>query len=168
MTDLAELLKRVEEAEGPDRAIDLAIGLALDGWFIKPLQINIPDETWNMVHMPMPGGGYYIVTDSPGAEYTAFTASLDAAVALVEKQLHNLSAWSLYTPGRRVVERIGDSGMAKSVIAGKFGCTIHSPISSGGGPKWDGYGPTPALALIAALLRVKLAATPPSSGGQAK
>ena len=34
MTDLQALLKRVEEATGSDRKLDVAIGVALDGWEI--------------------------------------------------------------------------------------------------------------------------------------
>ena len=118
MTDLHSLLARVEKAEGADREIDFAIAEALDG-----------------------------VNRVSSAARLRYTASLDAAVALVEK----------------VFPRCG------------YGASLRWPeISRGpdevahgwihhGDDTHEGDAHTPALALIAALLRA-LDASPPHSG----
>ena len=82
MSDLLELLERVKAAAGPDRELDAAITIALgDG----------PGEGWTLITQDKPGvfnmdagrwiNGCRIRTPKP------FTASIDAALALVERKL---------------------------------------------------------------------------------
>lgn len=75
--------------------------------------------------------------DHPGSEYPALTESLDAAVALVEKALPGCH-WEVTTTGW------------------KPGATIMwRPLTPWGSQ--GAYAPTPAIALILALLRAKAA-----------
>lgn len=131
MTALTDLLARVEKADGPDAWLFRDVLLAL-----------VPD--------PLTGGEAATV---PVQVFRAnalklFRAGgyLDATLALVERVLGADWRWLLTNVGY-------DGG----VYQGGCGATIHSPISSGGGPKWSGFANTPALALLAALLRALIA-----------
>lgn len=108
-----ELRKRVEAATGPDREIDLLIGLTIDGWQIG----DLIDGRF----APILGGT--LVRDSsgninvaaPGGMYPAPTESIDEALALVERMLpgaeyeittlYGVAAVTIFTPftayGRR-------------------------------------------------------------------
>lgn len=123
-----ELLERVEAATGPDRELDRDILKALptptDGWgSVWPEHI-----TWDSLTLLSPWAA-------------PITASIDAAVALVEKML----------PGRDVNLEIGNVGadrVTDAYISGADGY-FEEPKT----PDAHGYGITPALALCAALLR---------------
>lgn len=144
MTQLADLLARLEKAEGPDREIDAALLVAL----LKPEQLaddlryyRLPSPS--MDHMEMCAPGTYWLKQRSGASlHTSphYTASLDAALALVERvlpsrewcvgvDLENSCAWA------QVENDVWDE--ATGHIRGKAN--------------------TPALALLAALLRAKIA-----------
>lgn len=72
MTDFADLLARVREAKGPDRDLDAAIALAT-GW---THEVNHEEdyECWRK-------------SDGKAAYLPRYTASIDAALALVERML---------------------------------------------------------------------------------
>lgn len=79
MTKYADIIERLEKAEDFDRDLDRDIGLALMGWRYEEVEgfgqmIYIPDEN-----------AYY--PDHPGSLTQSITASVDAAIALVEKTL---------------------------------------------------------------------------------
>ena len=75
MTDLTALLERVEAATGPDREIDTEIARAF-GW--TPPGIN--PALWEGKETP----SWWA---TPGFGMPAYTSSLDAAIALVERVL---------------------------------------------------------------------------------
>lgn len=82
---LKTLIQRIEEAGGPDRELDLAIGLAIGGWELG----RYTAEGW------FAEAGGTMVRDHdgdiwpahPGSLYPALTESIDAALALVERCL---------------------------------------------------------------------------------
>lgn len=120
MTDLSELRERLEKAEGPCRELDLAICEAL----------NLVEVEQDDIIGPHP------VVKLPGKTYCTaapLTSSLDAAVALVERQNR---LWTM------------ESGGAPS-------CVYIAQVCSGGDyPGWhEGASTTAALALCTALLR---------------
>ena len=120
---LRSILERVEAADGADREIDFAIAEALDG-----------------------------VNRVSSAARLRYTASLDAAVALVQKML---PLWLIS------ISQI-DRTQSYDPVSGWCAELKPSRLARGT-PVDDGYGETPALALIAALLRA-LDASPPHSG----
>lgn len=84
MADLSELLERVKAATGPDRELDCEIAIAVDGYFTLPprwdggpIGYGYVDADGTLIH---PGhGGDQLVK--------RYTASIDAALALVERCL---------------------------------------------------------------------------------
>ena len=130
---LQALLERVEKAEGPDRELDALIWTAATG-----------HET----HYPNPymreAEGLHAYTERRGDDLSrwyrvpALTDSIDAAVALVESRL------------------IGPSWSVSSALNARVTCAVR------GGARhfYDAEGNTPALALIAALLRALIASEP--------
>ena len=132
MTALADLIARVEKAEGPDREIDAAICLALESdrfgqWRAarpKGLMLSIEDDLARFA-----------------SKRGHLTASLDAAVALVERRLPELWEWSVRCYGKPP----------------QYCAYVDAP--AGGKKFWhfDTYianAAAPALAIILALLRV--------------
>lgn len=91
MTDLNELLERVKAATGPDRGLDARIEFTLSG--VSFFESDIADLL-QVIDEPT-GYGKYQKIDS--ANIPSFTASIDAALALVERVLPNtlrrLSDW---------------------------------------------------------------------------
>jgi hypothetical protein len=88
MTDLTALISALERATGPDRELDLEIGLAFGGWSYVDMpphgkMIFVPDEK-----------SYYI--DHPGSLYPSYTETVDAALAFMLAQLPGWD-WSLYS-----------------------------------------------------------------------
>jgi hypothetical protein len=81
MTDLTGLLARCEAATDFDRELDRAIGFAIDGW--KTAEIT---RTTGVVSQMIDIHGD-LYPDHPGSMYPAFTESIDAALALVERML---------------------------------------------------------------------------------
>ena len=132
MSALKELLERVERAEGPDRDYDWDLAF-LDGWKFDEIS-----DTWTM-----PDGHWDQFLTPP-----RYTASLDAAVALVERKLpgHHWSVSrqceypSLAFCDYRFAAFVGDYGSPKRA-----------------------EGPTPAIAVIKALLRALIASELQSS-----
>ena len=114
------LLQRVREAGGPDRELDRAVALHF-GW------TDYDDGMGVMTRMRDPEG---VV----GAHYApSFSASLDAAVALVER-VRPETHWLIQTSGK-----IEDHTFDAEMWSGGKGSGFHQ-------------GATPALALLAALL----------------
>lgn len=123
MSDLKALRERVESATGADREIDAALWCALLHPDCKPSQSR---------------PGYVAITDDDPSrwgykEVEHYTASLDAALALVEAKLPG-SAWSVSTV------MFGRGGYVAGI--GRVG--LNEDI--------EARAPTPALALLAALL----------------
>lgn len=134
--DLAALLVRVEKAEGADRELDTRIWqvLVFDPKLLKP------GHDW----LKTPGLGY---------SKPAYTASLDAALALCERVLPGCY-WRAaeLTPGEIAGMRPPGNQ--------EFWATVGPA-----GAQEQAFGFTPALALIAAMLRALLALAGDTSGG---
>jgi hypothetical protein len=97
MADLNELLERVEKAMGPDRELDGEIAAALrDG-------DKLPDwaKNWAGEWRPTIQGSVVLMQNSgePGPHFSSskYTASIDAALALVERKLPGWH-WSVSNP----------------------------------------------------------------------
>lgn len=133
--DLMELIKRLEKASGPDRALDEAVMAVFyvrdkrhigvtEGWDDEPdSYLPVKSDVW-----VDPATDKWVSTHAH-----PFTASLDAAVALVERVLPGW-VWHASSDGphARVQDRPGLL-FARQVFEGK--------------------GSTPAAALVLALLR---------------
>lgn len=128
MGELMTLAERVEAAEGPSRELDGLLWCALHGKrfaeafesYGRPDRTGVaytepPKRTRATVHVP------------------AYTASLDAALALLESKLHGSHAR---------LQGVGNAWFAEvnPTAAGTFG-------------RWSANGCTGALALCAALLK---------------
>jgi len=131
-----ELLEKIEAATGPDREIDTAIWLQMTPGATR--------SQWSYIHK---ASGRECFVDETRDETRrlittpAYTASIDAAVGLVERML----------PGRDVNLEIGNVGpdrVTDAYISGADGY-FEEPKT----PDAHGYGLTPALALCAALIR---------------
>lgn len=127
MTDLQSLLSRVEKATGPDRELDEQLAMRLAGF---KATITVGHEALgNLRTVP--------------AHAPHYSASLDAALALVEGALGIKGTfWRL-----RLVYPVSDNCANAYVVIWPY-------------PKWVaayGEAPTPALALLAALLRALIA-----------
>lgn len=72
---VGDIVKRLEEAIGPDRELDRAIGFLLDGW-------ELSGDADNLIYVPNEVTYY---ADHPGAMYPSFTENIDAALGLVER-----------------------------------------------------------------------------------
>lgn len=138
---LQELLARVEKAERPDRELDTEIFWRL----VNNQYANEGDYGWRKWRDAKEAAK----TARPGEfddwadhnEYACYTASIDAAVALVERML----------PGWMGEVCFGKSGDQD----GRFGATLEHYHMPPYGVLGDGA--TPALALIAALLKALIA-----------
>ena len=120
MTSLTDLLARVEAAQGPDRELDCAIFCATAA---SPFQSYYPDCVLASQ------GGFAARLEIDDIE--KFTASLDAAVALMERVLPGWS-WTLRSNSTAV---------------------LWSPQSDAHDREMVARCATPALALLAAILR---------------
>ncbi len=147
MTDLSTLISRLEEATGADREIDAAVFVALN----KPEQY--PDDLRyyrlphpSMDHMDMCAPGTYWLKQRSGASLRTspkLTESLDAVLSLAERVLPGWE-WAIFryaAPGR--------GGMEKA-------CARIFPVNGQHMGSGDCLGATPALALLAAVLKAKL------------
>ena len=141
MTDLQELLARLEAAQEADRVLDAALYCAL-----------LAPDCKASISRP----GFVAITDDDPSrwrynEAQHYTASIDAALALVERALPG-AWWTLRHAG----------GAPPSGFA----------IAELYRPEWryDASGPTPAIALLIALVRAKIAeaSTPAPTDGQPK
>lgn len=131
MSEMTELLKRVEEATDFDRQLDRDIGLAIGGW--KLVEVATPNPTW----MLDVDGDLY--PDHPGSMYPALTEGMEAALALLEYRIPNNWGWRLEN--------------TSPVYSFRFW------PSSTSGSHFDGEGKTGGLAIIAALLKALSAQT---------
>ena len=87
--DIASLLERVRLAEGPDRELDLQLGLTLGGW--RHLEPDARGDEWLKAD-----DTYYPWPTYPGQDWPSFTESLDTALALVERVAPG-AVWSVCT-----------------------------------------------------------------------
>ena len=123
MTAITDLMARVEKAEGPDREIDEDLFAALIDTHGVPTDVA------------------FLLEGAP-----RYTASLDAAVALVERMLPELWEWSVRSDSRGY--SAADIHMPPPA-EGEYWLKEHSRQPN----THPGFAPTPALALLLALLR---------------
>lgn len=135
--ELEALLARVESATGPDREIDLA--LMILGWG-GPRERYLTDELDRLAF----------------GEQWKFTASLDAALALVERVL----------PGRDIDLELRE-GMQDGQVHRFTDATIYAQAYSDDKRDFKAFGNSPALALLTALLRAKAKDAQPHGTPQA-
>ena len=133
MSDLRGLIERVEKATGPDREIDWAIADAT----------NHPSFATRFEHMWPPFG----IGSSLDCAILDYTASVDAALALVEKMRPGYQ-WGVSSVGIK----IGTHPDGKAAYGEGFRAhvTKNSPLRP---MPSTADAPTPALAIILALLR---------------
>ena len=134
MMELGELIERVEKLTGPDREVDCEIAWAT-GWDIEATNYS---GTWRRAFPSWRGVGERTHRAADNWGVPPFTASLDAAVALVERVLPAWS-WECRASGT------GDKGQA----------TVWNPIKAPGhNDEQLAYNcPSPAIALVLATLR---------------
>jgi hypothetical protein len=125
--DYASLLEGVKAATGPDRELDDAI-LSAVGWFDADAPARFGAQTID----------------------GRITASLDAALGLVERVLPGCEMSILRTAALRQTRGsewgadLWDGSLPDGDNAGRYGGKMNSV---------SGAGPTPALAVLAALLK---------------
>lgn len=135
MPDLAALAERLEKATGPDRELDADISVVLLGGEIQWKQTRFTGESYparkyaSRDHV----GGFAV------GPVELLTASIDAALALVEKVLPGWS-WQIGT-----YARVGISAQLAEPISTEYGPAI--------GQRADVKAPTAPLAILIALLR---------------
>lgn len=138
MIGVGNLIGRVKAANGPDRELDRAIGLAVGGWWATV------DEHGDAI---MCDGDRY--PDHPGSMYPALTESVDAALALVERLL---PGWRVSIFGNHLTGAKGGKGWRVGLQSPQKA----KPDSLGfRWPKINAdclYAPTAPLAILAALL----------------
>lgn len=136
MSSLTDLLSRVEGATGADRKLDAEI------WMIVT-----PGDYKRVVHPASglrPRGEDFASWEATWAPRAApyFTDSLDAALELMER-VNAAFCWRVHKQVPSEVETTN----------GAFWATCGLP-----GEQEDARGPTPAIALISAMLRALIAA----------
>lgn len=149
MTDLSDLIARIEGEARGSRALDCLIAKQA-GWFRYTRE-----KGCTMKHGGWIAPEDFRGTDSQGApildglhgttihrDPPSFTRSLDAAVSLVPEGWQGNGG--LLWPGR-------DNG----VWVNHAKATLKHDLSSGGAPRVIAYAATPALALCAASLRAR-------------
>lgn len=152
MTDLSAIRQRVESAGGPDRELDAVLwALVIEGLEVVEFQNEILGQK----------DGYEIRlgTIDPGkvqrnftcyqSRIPHYTASLDAAIALVEKVLPGRS-WSVRDQKESSFPRA--VGAHAHIMAACGDDTLRGDFSA--------QAPTPALALCLALLKALEGQTP--------
>lgn len=149
MSDLAELLARVEAAKGPSRLLDAKITVALNirpewvrrAYPAEPLWIDHRDPRFEPVIRIHTTGKRRSVGHPPLEEYAAYTASLDAALALAERVRPGACVLMQITPARTLVN-------------------LHTrPLGLIGNWQPLASAKTAPLALLAALLKSLIAET---------
>lgn len=136
MSDLPALLARVRAATGPDRKLDLDIGMALAG-FPGAIGAAATISTRD-------GGLSWQTTDGP----PRYTASLDAVVALIESRMPGWT-WALYA----------DPVLAGGRAARAYLWSAERTRRGRGWPKHnrEAVADTPALALLDCALQAEIA-----------
>lgn len=134
MTDLPNILQRLEAAIGPSRELDALIACAFDDKVSNPradgaVDLTMDDGCWNTESLP-------------------FTASIDAAIGLVERE---------YPQGRWVIQDGIPNGPSALIYTDD---ELEAPHTYKREPVvWavDMSAPTVPLAILSALLRAKIA-----------
>lgn len=144
MTDLSELLAKLEAAEGPSRELDADIAVEIVGFFRAPAKYEQDDFDYcykdkdGTVICPGHGGDQLV---------PLYTASLDAIAALVEASLPPLKHFSDQpSEGWKF-------GVYRLVLPGSWTAWIRKHGEDG----VDAKARTPALALCIALVKAKQA-----------
>lgn len=139
---LQDLLRRVESATGADRELDRDLFMALVPCDRAPFRYWAPVDEHNGHGEPREGWVYYAPHCGQAIEVPAYTASLDAALALVERCDPGFK-WRVaaYTPAE--AQACGIDRAERP-----FWATCGLPSE-----QEQATGKTPALALLAALLR---------------
>lgn len=140
--DLQELLARVEKAGGPDRELDARIFCAVNGYTFRSHRPDLgpPPTARAYVAYYEPKNG-----EHPSAYCPAFTASLDAALALVERVLPTFTAdLTIYRT---------NGGEFKPHSLARLFCPYGEIQEHRGDAR------SPALALLAAALRALISNT---------
>jgi len=132
---LEGLLERLEKCEGPDREIDFWISARI----YNPSHHTDAELQADIDAVGIEG----MVIEAP------YTASLDACIALVERVLPGYR-WHLHSVAYVDGAYQGD-GIGRA--------DIHSPLSSGWGPKWFSCAPGYALPLLTATVKALIAET---------
>ena len=139
MTDLHSLLTRVEAATAPDRQIDCLLDCLRTGREFIEWTADTGIVGYRFKH---PTLGWEL-----GCWRVGYTASLDAALALVEEMLPGWD-WSV----RHSVSADGDVRYANAVV------WLPSDPRDDEAPRhWANHDHSPALALLSALLRALIA-----------
>jgi hypothetical protein len=129
---LHELMERVKAESGPDRELDARLWCFAEGAKFSHLARH-------------DAAMIYFIEGKPGScretGWPTYTASIDAAVALIERVLPGCE-WDVSTAS-----------------GGRAGYEVEIVRPHGGA--WTRPGPTPALALVAALLEAKIAEEKP-------
>lgn len=164
MTTLKDIEKRLAEADGPDRELDGAIASAFElpqqyfNQFTEDVDGN-PFEGFDSDRVDGPDCYYDAATwGGGGRAYVApgFTASIDAAIELVEKIL----------PERTSISLLKSETVLTTRGSGPWACDLYDTTGPDGekygrhiGVGWEttAEGKSPALALCLALVRAKIA-----------
>ncbi|MFU0504173.1 hypothetical protein [Pseudaminobacter sp. NGMCC 1.201702] len=122
-----DLIAKLEKLDGPSEILDEAIWEAVGGW---------PEREWRSVNYMRLYG-------------TPVTASLDAAIALVERVLPGW-AWTIMAAKPLTSTRAGET-----VAKGPFTAFVNNSPRRPSEPdaEYEGVGATPAIALLIALLK---------------
>lgn len=149
---LERLLERVEEANGPDRELDARIAVAFGD-----IEMRTGKHGIAFFHAPVQPGDWAFLSGCTRGEDEAFvslgscssteeyTASVDAALALVERELPGW-VWTLCA-FRHDTEKPWADVASKRFVNDEEGSDHEYADSSGA---------TPPLAILAALLSAKL------------
>lgn len=142
-----DLLARIEAAEGPSREIDLALANLLV--FSEPHRLISShvsgwshDFAYPESELPLGGDEYHgwakALNHMIAQPVERYTSSIDAALALCERVLPGCH-WSV----------------SNAAVRPRANVWMASPISRGISPPPHSSAATPALALLAALLKAK-------------
>jgi hypothetical protein len=140
VTDLLDLKRRIEEAKGPDRELDCLIAVALAGFKTEPPRYEGAGVRYCQ---PMEDGRYAVPGNAPDMLVRDYTRSIDVALALVERVL----------PGYRPEFGKWDHGWEASLWEPPEYNIAEGVVA-----------PTPALALILALVNALIAQQEPAHG----
>lgn len=148
MTNLPHLLTHIEQSGGADREIDFLIHIAC-GKQLEPMPHETDRDAWlkEMVlaydaYFP-DDKGYGGDGESDGWPMTKVTASIDAALALVERKL---PGWEWLVRTNFVADKFSTLPFFAHITSPEWHVTHN-------GPHGEAYAKTPALALCAALIR---------------